>query len=180
MARPSGVPNEFVDHLKLMFDLQVLAFQTDMTRMITFMTAPEQSNRTYSEIGIPDVHHSLSHHRDDPVTLEKIAKIDRYHSELLIYYLDRLNDTPDVDGSLLDNVMIMYGASMSNGNEHSLHNLPIMLLGGGSGHLKGGRHLKYKLDTPITNLYLSVLENLDIPVENFGDSNGKLDLLSIS
>ncbi|MGK0298712.1 MAG: hypothetical protein ACI9XC_002335 [Gammaproteobacteria bacterium] len=180
MERPTGIPDEFVDHLKLMFDLQVLAFQTDMTRMITFMTAPEQSNRTYSEIGVPDVHHSISHHRDDPVNLDKLAKIDRYHVQLFTYYLDKLSNTPDVDGSLLDNMMIMYGAGMSNSNEHLLHNLPIMLVGGGSGQLKGGRHLKYEYDTPLTNLYMAVLDKLDIPVEKFGDSNGKLDLLSVS
>jgi hypothetical protein len=163
-----------------MFDLQVLAFQTDMTRMITFMTAPEQSNRTYTEIGVPDVHHSISHHRDDPVNLDKLAKIDRYHTQLLTYYLDKLSNTPDVDGSLLDNMMIMYGAGMSNSNEHLLHNLPIMLVGGGSGQLKGGQHLKYEYDTPLTNLYMAVLDKLDIPVEKFGDSTGKLDLLSVS
>ena len=123
MERPSGIPSEFVDHLKLMFDLQVLAFQTDMTRMITFMTAPEQSNRTYGEIGIPDVHHSLSHHRNDPVNLEKISRIDRYHAELLTYYLDKLRATQDVDGSLLDNTIILYGSAMSDGNEHLLLSL---------------------------------------------------------
>ena len=180
MERPTGIPNEFVDHLRLMFDLQVLAFQTDMTRMITFMTAPEQSNRTYGEIGVPDVHHSLSHHRNDPVNLDKLQKIDHYHSQLLTYYLEKLRNTPDVDGSLLDNMIIMYGAGMSDGNQHLLHNLPILLLGGGSGQLKGGRHIKYELDTPMTNLYLAVVDKLGIQVDKFGDSNGKLDLLSVS
>ncbi|NNE38444.1 MAG: DUF1552 domain-containing protein [Gammaproteobacteria bacterium] len=176
MERPSGIPNDFVDHLKLMFDLQVLAFQTDMTRMITFMTAPEQNNRTYGQIGVPDVHHSVSHHRDDPSNLEKLARIDEYHSQLFSYYLDKLRDTQDVDGSLLDNMIVMYGAGMSDGNQHLLHNLPIMLVGGGSGQLKGGRHIKYKLDTPMSNLYLSILDKLDIPLEKFGDSTGKLNL----
>lgn len=180
MERPSGIPNEFVEHLQLMFDLQVLAFQTDMTRMITFMTAPEQSNRTYGEIGVPDVHHSVSHHRNDPVNLEKISRIDLYHSKLLTYYLDRLRNTQDVDGSLLDNMIIMYGSAMSDGNAHLLHNLPLMLVGGGSGHLKGGRHIRYQLDTPVTNLYLAIMDKLDIRVEEFGDSTGKLDLLSVS
>jgi hypothetical protein len=180
MERPTGIPGEFVDHLKLMFDLQVLAFQTDMTRMITFMTGPEQNNRTYGEIGVPDVHHSVSHHRSDPANLEKIAKIDEYHSQLLTYYLEKLRNTRDVEGSLLDNVIIMYGSAMSDGNAHLLHNLPLVLIGGGSGQLKGGRHIRYKLDTPMTNLYLAVMDLLDIPVENFGDSTGKLDLLSMS
>lgn len=177
--RPAGVPSEFVDHLKLMFDLQVLAFQTDMTRMITFMTGPEQSNRTYREIGIPDVHHSLSHHQNDPVNLAKIAKIDLFHSELFTYYLDKLQNTPDGDGSLLDNMIVMYGSAMSDGNEHLLENLPILLLGGGSGHLRGGRHIQYTPDTPISNLYLTVMDKLGVNVEKFGDSTGRADLLSV-
>ncbi len=180
MERPIGIPAEFVDHLKLMFDLQVLAFQTDMTRMITFMTGPEQSNRTYREIGIPDVHHSISHHQSDPIKLEKIAKVDVYHSELFTYYLDKLQSTPDIEGSLLDNIMIMFASSISDGNSHSLQDLPVLLLGGGSGQLKGGRHLRFPNTTPISNLYLTILDKLDIPVENFGDSNGTLDLLSVS
>jgi hypothetical protein len=179
MERPAGVPPEFSDHLKLMFDLQVLAFQTDMTRMITFMTGPEQSNRTYREIGIPDVHHSLSHHQNDPVNLEKIAKIDFYHSELFTYYLDKLRATQDIDGSLLDNMIIMYGSAMSDGNEHLLQNLPILLLGGGTGELKGGRHIRYPEDTPISNLYLTIMDKLGIQADKFGDSTGRVDLLSV-
>jgi len=179
MERPSGIPAEFVDHLKLMFDLQVLAFQTDMTRMITFMMGPEQSNRTYREIGIPDVHHSLSHHQGDPEKLEKVARIDLYHTQLLTYYLEKLRSTPDVDGSLFDNMLIMYCSAISDGNSHALHDLPIMLLGGGSGHLKGGRHLQYPKDTPISNLYLTLLDKMNIQVDNFGNSSGMLDLLSV-
>lgn len=179
VERPAGVPPEFAEHLKLMFDLQVLAFQTDMTRMITFMTGPEQSNRTYREIGIPDVHHSLSHHRNDPVNLEKIAKIDHYHSQLFTYYLDKLRATPDIDGSLLDNMIIMYGSAISDGNEHLLQNLPILLLGGGTGQLKGGRHIRYPADTPLSNLYLSIMDKLGIQANKFGDSTGKVDLLSV-
>ena len=179
VERPAGVPSEFADHLKLMFDLQVLAFQTDMTRMITFMTGPEQSNRTYREIGIPDVHHSLSHHRNDPVNLEKIARIDLYHSNLFTYYLDKLRATPDIDGSLLDNMIIMYGSAMSDGNEHLLQNLPILLLGGGTSQLQGGRHIRYPDDTPISNLYLTIMDKLGIEADRFGDSTGKVDLLSV-
>lgn len=180
MVQPAGVPPKFVDHLKLMFDLQVLAFQTDMTRMITFMTGPEQSNRTYREIGIPEVHHSLSHHQGDPEKLKKIAQIDLYHSNLLTYYLDKLRATPDIDGSLFDNMIIMYGSAMSDGNDHLLQNLPILLLGGGTGALKGGRHIRYSEDTPISNLYLALLDKLDIPTDGFGDSTGQLNLLSES
>lgn len=179
VERPTGVPPAFADHLKLMFDLQVLAFQTDMTRMITFMTGPEQSNRTYREIGIPDVHHSLSHHRNDPGNLEKIARIDRYHSELFTYHLEKLRATPDVDGSLLDNMMIMYGSAMSDGNEHLLQDLPILLLGGGTGGLQGGRHIRYPDDTPISNLYLTIMDKLGIRAGEFGDSTGRVDLLSV-
>jgi hypothetical protein len=178
--RPAGVPSEFADHLKLMFDLQVLAFQTDMTRMITFMTGPEQSNRTYQAIGIPDVHHSLSHHQNDPEKLEKIAKIDRYHSELFTYYLDKLRNTQDVDGSLLDNMIVMYGSAMSDGNEHLLQNLPVLLLGGGTGQLKGNRHIQYPDETPISNLYLTVMDKLGIQADKFGDSSGKVNLLSVA
>lgn len=176
VERPPGVPPQFADHLKLMFDLQVLAFQTDMTRMITFMTGPEQSNRTYREIGIPDVHHSISHHRNDPSNLEKIARIDLYHATLFTYYLDKLRATPDVSGSLLDNMIVMYASAMSDGNEHLLQNLPVALVGGGTGELQGGRHLRYPEDTPISNLYLAIMDKLGVPADSFGDSTGRLDL----
>ncbi len=180
MERPDGIPADFVDHLKLMFDLQILAYQTDMTRMVTFMMAPEQSNRTYPQIGVPDVHHSISHHQNDPANLEKIAKVDHYHMTLLTYYLDRLRATPDLDGSLFDNIIVMFGCGISDGNAHSLQNLPVLLFGGGSGRLKGGMHLRYPENTPMTNLYLALLEKLDIQVDKFGDSNGVLNLLNVS
>jgi len=177
---PVGIPAAFSDHLKLMFDLQVLAFQTDMTRMITLMTGPEQSNRTYPEIGIPDVHHSLSHHRGDPANLAKLSRINLYHSDLLAYYLEKLRTTPDLDGSLLDNMIVMYGGSMSDGNDHLMQNLPILLFGGGTGRLSGGVHLRYPQNTPVSNLYLTLLDMLDIQIDKFGDSTGKLNLLSIA
>lgn len=180
MEPPTGIPQTFAEHLKLMFDLQVLAFRTDMTRMITFMTGPEQSNRTYPEIGVRDVHHSLSHHRNDPVNLEKLSRINLYHSELLAYYLDKLANTPDVEGSLLDNLIMMYGCSMSDGNSHALQNLPVAVFGGGSGRLKGGSHLVYKEGAPLANLFLTILDKLDIQADKFGDSNGRLDLLSLT
>lgn len=179
LETPSGIPAEFAEHLKLMFDLQVLAFRTDTTRMITLMTGPEQSNRTYRELGIGDVHHSLSHHQGDPVSLDKLAKINLYHSELLTYYLEKLKATPDHDGNLLDNMIVMYGCSMSDGNDHLLQNLPILLLGGGTGKLRGGRHIQYPENTPISNLYLSILDMMDVQVDKFGDSNGRLDLLTV-
>lgn len=180
LEAPTGIPADFAEHLKLMFDLNVLAFQTDMTRMVTLMTGPEQSNRTYPEIGVPDVHHSLSHHQGNPISLDKLAKINLYHSELLAYYLEKLGATPDVDGSLLDNTILMYGCSMSDGNDHLLEDLPVLLLGGGSGRLRGGRHLRFADGTPISNLYLTILDKLDIPVEHFGDGTGRLDLVTVS
>ncbi len=180
MEPPTGIPTEFAAHLKLMFDLQVLAYQTDMTRMITFMTGPEQSNRTYPEIGVRDVHHSLSHHRNDPVNLKKLSMINLYHSQLVSYFLDKLQATPDVDGSLLDNLILMYGCSMSDGNSHLLQNLPMLLIGGGAGQLQGGNHLRYKEGTPVANMYLTILDKLGIQTDKFGDSTGKLDLLSLA
>ena len=180
MEPPTGIPGEFAEHLKLMFDLNVMAFQTDMTRMITLMTGPEQSNRTYPEIGVPDVHHSLSHHQGNPTSLEKLFKINLYHSELLTYYLDKLRSTQDVEGSLLDNMMVMYAGSMSDGNDHLLQDLPVIMFGGGSGQLKGSKHLRYADDLPISNLYLTVLDKLDIELDKFGDSTGTLDLLSVT
>jgi hypothetical protein len=177
---PPGIPADFAEHLKLMFDLNVMAYQTDMTRVITLMTGPEQSNRTYPEIGIPDVHHSLSHHQGNEISLEKLYKINLYHSDLLVHYLDKLASTPDIEGNLLDNMMLMYACSMSDGNDHLMQDLPCILFGGGSGQLKGGKHIRYTDDTPITNLYLTLLDKLGMEVENFGDSTGTLNALSLS
>jgi hypothetical protein len=180
LERPSGVPATFEEHAKLMFDLLVLAYQTDMTRVSTFMMGRGQSNRTFREIGVPEAHHALSHHQDDPAKLEKIYLINLYHSRLFAYFLEKLRSTPDGDGSLLDHVMIMYGSDMSDGNKHWLQNLPILLVGGGGGQIKGGRHFRYGKDTPITNLYLTLLDKLGVPIENFGDSTGKLNLLPVA
>ncbi len=176
VERPSGVPADFADHLKLMFDLQVLAYQTDMTRIITFMMGPEQSNRTYKEIGIPDVHHSLSHHQGSPEKLGKLKKIDNYHVELMRYYLDRLADTPDMEGTLLDNIIVMYGSGISDGNDHLMQNLPLVVIGGGAGQLNGGIHIRYPEKTPVANLYLTLLDKLGMHLESFGDSTGRLDI----
>jgi hypothetical protein len=174
--RPAGIPASFEEHAKLMFDLQVLAFQTDLTRVITFMLGPEQSNRAYPEIGVPDVHHGLSHHLHDPGKLAKIAQIDTYHMTLLKYYLEKLQGTPDGDGSLLDHLTLLFGCSMSDGNDHLLQNLPIMLAGGSNGRLKGGRHLRYPKGTPISNLYVTLLDAAGVSLDTFGNSTGKLDL----
>ncbi|MBI3894432.1 MAG: DUF1552 domain-containing protein [Acidobacteria bacterium] len=178
--RPPGAPARFDDYAKLMFDLQVLAFQCDMTRVITFMMGREQSDRTYREIGIPDAHHPLSHHQNDPDKIAKVTQINLFHAKIFAYYLEKLKSTPDGDGSLFDHSMILYGSGISDGNQHLHQNLPALLAGGASGRLKGGRHLRYSNDTPMSNLFLTMLDKLDIPVENFGDSTGKLELLSVA
>lgn len=180
LDRPAGVPASFEEHAKLMMDLQVLAFQTDMTRVITFMMEREQSNRTFREIGIPDTHHGLSHHQQDPVKIAKVTQINNYYAKTFSYFLERLKATPDGNGSLLDHIMLVYGGGISDGQEHLVQNLPVLLVGGGVGQLKGGRHIRYPKDTPMANLYLTLLDKLGIAVENFGDSTGKVNLLSVA
>jgi hypothetical protein len=179
MERPAGIPSTFDEYSRLMFDLQVLAFQTDMTRVGTFMMGREQSNRAFPEIGIPDSHHPLSHHRNDPDTIAKVIQIDLYHSKLFAYFLEKMRDTPDGDGSLLDSSMIVYASSLSDGNQHLVQNLPVLLFGDGGGQFKPGRHLRFSEDTPMSNLYLTLLDHFGIGVENFGDSTGKLEPLSL-
>ena len=180
--QPAGVPPTYEEHAKLMFDLQVLAYQTDLTRVGTFMMGREISGRTYAEIGVPDSHHPTSHHRDNPVLYEKITKINEFHITLFSYYLDKLQTTPDGDGTLLDHMMLLYGAGMSDSNRHDNNGLPLVMVGGGShGHggvFKGGRHLRFADKTPATNLHLTVLDKMGIPVEKMSNSTGPLDLLS--
>ena len=178
VEQPSGIPDSYEEHAKLMFDMQVLAYQTDLTRVITFMLGRELSGRTYAEIGVPDSHHPTSHHRDDPVLYEKVTKINEFHTSLFAYYLDKLDATPDADGSLLDNMLLLYGAGMSDSNRHSNTGLPLVLLGGGAGTLKGGRHIRYRSGTPINNLHLTMLDKMGVPVDNLGYSTDQLDLLS--
>jgi hypothetical protein len=174
--RPSGIPPTFVEHAKLMFDLQVLAYQADVTRVITFMIGREFSGRTYPEIGVSDAHHPISHHQRDPVRMEKCAKINRHHMSLFSYYLDKLATTKDGDSSLLDQSAIVYGAGMSEGNGHVPLNLPILVAGGAGGQLKGGRHIKFPRGTPLANLHMSLLDKLGVPAESIGNSTGKVDL----
>ena len=178
--RPVGAPASFEEHAQLMFDLQVLAYQTDMTRVITFMTGRGQSNRSYPEIGVPDAHHPISHHQSDPVKLDKLYKINRYHSELFAYFLEKLRSTEEGNGTLLDHSIILYGSEMSDSNRHLLQNLPILLAGGAGGQIQGGNHLRYTKDIPLTNLFLTMLDKMGVQVEKFGDSTGKLELLSIA
>ena len=176
--QPAGIPDTFAAHSRLMFDLLALAYQTDMTRVGTFMLSREVSGRAYPEIGVPDSHHGCSHHQNDPAKLEKLARINTFHMQQFAYFLDKLQSTPDGDGTLLDHSMLIYGSGISDGNIHFHMDLPVVMVGGGGGTLKGGRHLRYADDTPLTNLYVSVLGKLGIPVEQFGDSTGKLEYLS--
>ena len=176
VTQPSGVPDTYEEHAKLMFDMQVLAFQTDLTRAITFMLGRELSGRTYAEIGVPDSHHPTSHHRDDPALYEKVTKINEFHTRLFTYYLDRLDSTPDGAGTLLDHVLLLYGAGMSDSNQHSNRGLPLVLFGGAGGAVQGGRHLRYPTGTPISKLHLTMLDKLGLPVSNFADSHEPLDL----
>ena len=178
LEQPPGIPATFEAHAKLMYDLQVLAYQADLTRIITFMVAHETSNRAYPEIDVSDAHHPLSHHGGDEEKIAKLINVNIYHAELFAYYLERLKATEDGDGSLLDHSMTLYGAGMSNGNIHYHHKLPIVVVGGGSGQLKGGRHLSYDDDPPVTNLFLNLLGKLGVPRESFGDSTGALEELS--
>jgi len=179
MERPTGgIPGTFAEHARLMFDLQVLAYQTDMTRVVSFLLSREVSPRPYPEIGIPDAHHGLSHHLHRPEQMAKCARINHYHVEQLAYFLDKLKSTPDGDGSLLDHMTIVYGCGISDSNDHLHTNLPILVLGGGAGQLKGGRHVRVAEQTPLANLHLTLLDRLGLPMENLGDSTGTLAQLS--
>ena len=180
IEQPAGVPATFQEHAKIMFDLQLLAFQADLTRVITFMVGHETSQRAYPEIGVPDAHHPLSHHGGSAEKIEKLIRVNGYHAEMFAYYLDRMKNTPDSEGSLLDNSTILYGSGMSDGNGHNHHNLPTLIVGGGTGSIKGNRHLLYprEQETPITNLFLDLLEKFDIPLESFGDSTRNLNVLA--
>lgn len=177
--RPGGVPAEFEEHAKLMIDLQVLAFQADLTRVITFMIGREGSNRPYRKIGISDGHHSLTHHQNDPEKVEKVTQIDTYHSQLFAYYLEKMQSTTDGDGSLLDHSMLLYGSSICDGNRHTHHDLPLLVAGGAAGRIKGGRHIIYGKETPMNNLLIAMLDIAGVPgVEKFGDSTGKAQYLT--
>jgi hypothetical protein len=178
--RPVTVPDSFEEHIKLMFDLQVLAFQADVTRVISFLIGRELSSRTYPQIGVPDPHHGISHHENNPEKLVKLQRIDTYHVQMLAYFLEKLASTPDGDGSLLDHLLLLYGGGISDGNLHNHARLPLLLAGGGAGQHKGGRHLRYADDTPMANLLLTMLGLAGVPTERFGDSTGHLPLEHLS
>jgi hypothetical protein len=176
IEQPLGAPPVFEDHLALMLDLQLLAFQSDLTRVISFMIAKEQSARPYPQIGVPEAHHPLSHHDNIPELIAKMSKINRYHTQLFAQYLTKLRATNDGDGSLLDHMTILYGAGLSNSTGHSGDNLPLLLLGGGGGKLKGGRHIQFAGKPSNANLLMTIMDKMDFPVEKVGGSNGKLSL----
>src|SRR5215475_5116602 len=180
LEQPQGVPPVFEDHLALMLDLQLLALQSDLTRVISFMIGKEQSARPYPQIGVPEAHHPLSHHNDIPELIAHMSKINRYHAELFSKYLARLRATPDGDGSLLDHMTILYGSGISNSTRHSGDNLPILVMGGGAGTLKGGRHLTYADKPTMGNLLVTLMDKMDMPVERLGGSTGKLSLDTLS
>ena len=180
VEQPAGIPGTYKEHAELMFDLQVLAYQTDLTRISTFMMARELSGRSYPEIGVADAHHPTSHHENQPDRIALLSKINTYHTTLFAGYVEKLRSTSDGDGSLLDHMVLIYGAGISNSNAHSPDDLPILLLGGAGGQLKGGRHLKYPKETPMTNLLLTVMEKVGVPMERIGNSTAKLELLSVA
>ena len=180
IGTPTGAPEVFSDYYKLMADLMVLAWQTDMTRVITFQMGHEMSGRAYPELGFGDAHHPCTHHQGDKEKQEKTTKINILHTKMLAYYLGRLRDTADGDGSLLDHTTILYGAGISNSQRHSGDNLPLLLMGGSSGRIKGGRHLKYTDKPMMANLLVTLMDKMDVPVDHVGGSNGKLQIDTLS
>jgi hypothetical protein len=177
LDRPVGVPASYAEHARLMFDLQVLALQGDVTRVITFQLARETSNRTYPETGVSDPHHPLSHHGNDPEKIARMAKINQFHVSLFAEFLGKLKATPEGNGSLLDHSLYLYGSGMGNPNVHDHRNLPILVAGGAAGGMKGGRHIKFEKPTPLANLHLTLLDKVGVRLDSFADSQGKVDEL---
>ena len=177
LDRPVGVPTQYAEHAKLMFDLQVLALQGDITRVITFQLAREASTRTYPEIGVPEPHHPVTHHGNDPEKLEKVALINRFHVSLFADFLKQLDAIPEADGTLLDHSLFMYGSGMGDPDAHDHSNLPIFVAGGAAGKMKGGRHIRYAEPTPLSNLHLTLLNKVGVPLETFSDSTGTVEEL---
>src|SRR4051794_37131163 len=177
LDRPAGVPVAYADHARLMFDLQVLALQGDVTRVITFQLARETSTRTYPEIGVSEPHHPLTHHGGDPEKIAKVAKINQFHVSLFAEFLKKLESTPEGNGSLLDHVLYLYGSGMGNPNVHDHVNLPIIVAGGAAGGMKGGRHIRFGKTTPLANLHLTLLDKVGVRLDRFADSNGKVEQL---
>ncbi|QNN23045.1 DUF1552 domain-containing protein [Planctomycetales bacterium ZRK34] len=176
---PEGVPSEYADHVRLMYDLMALALRTDSTRVISFMHANAGSNRSYRQIGVNEGHHSLSHHQGNKVNIRKLAQINHFHMTEHARFIQQLKDTPEAGGSLLDHCMVLYGCAISDGNRHSHIDLPILLAGRAGGTITPGRHVRYKRETPLCNLFMSMLNRMNTPVDSFGDSTGQLDQLSV-
>jgi len=176
---PEGIPSSWEQHMMLMFDLQVLAYQCDLTRVITLMVGHEHSGMTYPQIGVPDAHHPISHHQQEPEKVAKVAKINAYHMQMFAKYLEKLQAAPDGDGTLLDHMTLMYGAGMADSNSHSPIDIPLILAGGGAGNLKGGRHIRFK-NMPLANLHLTLLDQLGVHWDKIGDSNGRVDAKILS
>jgi hypothetical protein len=175
--RPIGVPASYGDHARLMFDLQALALQGDVTRVVTFQLAREASTRTYTEAGISDPHHPTSHHAHNPAKLDTLAKINAYHVSLFAYFLGKLKSIPDGDGSLLDHTLYLFGSGMGDPDAHDHVNLPIVVAGGGAGRMKGGTHVAYKEPTPLANLHLTLLDKVGVRLDSFADSRGRVNEL---
>lgn len=174
-SKPTGVPDQYEEYARLMFDLLALAFQTDSTRVATYILAHDGSNRQYPFIGVPEGHHDLSHHGNDEAKKQKIAKINRFHVTQFAYFLEKLKSTQEGDGTLLDNCMIVYGSGIGDGNRHNHNDLPVLVAGGGGGTMRPGRHVKFNRDVPMTNLYLAMLDRMGVRADRVGDSTGKLD-----
>jgi len=175
LDRPVGVPAVYADHARLMFDLQVLALQGDITRVITFQLARETSNRTYPEIGVPDAHHLLTHHGNDPEKIAKVAKINQFHVSLFAEFLQKLKSTPEAGGTLLDHALYLYGSGMGNPNVHDHTNLPIIVAGGAAGGMRGGRHIRFERPKPLSNLHLTLLDRVGVHLDAFADSRGQIE-----
>jgi len=174
IANPEGIPANWEAHVNLMFDLQVLAYQCDLTRVITFMLGREHSGMTYPQIGVPDAHHPISHHQGEPEKIAKVAKINEYHMQMFAKYLEKLQAARDGDGTLLDSMTLMYGAGIADSNSHAPTNIPMILAGGGAGHLKGGRHINFKA-VPLANLHLTLMDQFGVRLDKMGDSTGRID-----
>lgn len=177
LDRPVGVPPEYAEHARLMFDLQLLAFQGDITRVITFQLAREASTRTYPEIGVPEPHHPITHHGNNPEKLAKVAKVNQFHVSLFAEFLEKLQATSEAGGSLLDHSLLMYGSGMGDPDAHDHSDLPILVAGGAAGQLRGGRHVAFDRPTPLSNLHLTLLNKVGVPMESFADSTGTVDQL---
>jgi len=179
LDRPDGVPPTFEEHIQLFFDMVTIAFQADLTRVVTLMLSREAGNRTYRSIGVPDAHHGLSHHQNNPDKMERLQKIDQHHVDMLAYFLGKLQSSKEADGSLLDHSMVLYGSSISDSNRHLHDNLPVLLAGGAAGSIRGGRHVQYAKGTPMANLFLTMLDAMGVQQEKIGDSTGRADYLSV-